>query len=359
MPAMELVGAIGHDHEDPLIAQAAGEEREQVARRPVRPVDVLHDDGHRSPPAETLQQDREAVEQAGLGPFRRRVRRDVAMSVEEFRHEPGQLPGRPIDQAVEDRPVRGPGQAAERLRDRGEWQPLVRAKADAAAFENQVAPLAGSVGELPTSRLLPIPASPPTSTTTGSPPSARPRASSRVAISGTRPIRIGLESRALIALPIIRSATSMSRTARPHRRPRSPQSPWKADSRRTSRGRSPRRPGRTVLGARRGIGRGPSVVRRRRPRRDWRGSAGSSPRPRGRRPGGACQRGGPDPVEGAAVVPGGRLLSIGDERLDGRSRNSAFRGVRRPGGLTLVRPHRSSRLAPGRPRRSDDASQQG
>ena len=81
-------------------------ERQQVARRPVRPVDVLHDERHGPPLAETLEQDDEAVEQAGLGPFRRRVRPEIAMVLEELRDEPGQLSRGRIDQFVEDRPVR-------------------------------------------------------------------------------------------------------------------------------------------------------------------------------------------------------------------------------------------------------------
>ena len=44
--------------EDPFIAKPSRDERQQVARRPVGPVDVLHDEGHGPPPAETLEQDR-------------------------------------------------------------------------------------------------------------------------------------------------------------------------------------------------------------------------------------------------------------------------------------------------------------
>ena len=79
-------------------------------------------------------------------------------------------------------------------------KPSSESKADAAAFEDQVAPVAGSRRRAPgragSCR------SPPRrrrARRPATPSSARPSASSSAAISGTRPIRIGLESRALIS----------------------------------------------------------------------------------------------------------------------------------------------------------------
>src|SRR4029078_9554272 len=112
-----------------------------------RPMDILHDEGHGSAPAETLEQDDEDVEQSGLGPFRRRARRAIAGglegrprremrgALEESRHEPGQLPRGWVDESIQDRPVLGSDEAAERLGDRSEREALVRPKAHAAALE--------------------------------------------------------------------------------------------------------------------------------------------------------------------------------------------------------------------------------
>src|SRR4029079_6135899 len=67
-----------------------------------------------------------------------------------------------------------------------------------------------------TIRLLPIPASPPTRATTGAPASARSSALCSAAISATRPIRTGLDSRTGISVSII-GMRRRRHDLRPHR----------------------------------------------------------------------------------------------------------------------------------------------
>jgi hypothetical protein len=147
MAAVELVGAIGRDQDDALAPEAAGDEREQVARRAVGPVDVLDDEDHRLALAETLEQDEEAIEQAGLGPFGRRLGGGLSAR-DQLRDEPAELARRRVDQAVEDGRVRHPEEPSKRLGDRGERQAFLRTQADAAAVEDEAATGPGALGEL-------------------------------------------------------------------------------------------------------------------------------------------------------------------------------------------------------------------
>ena len=70
MAAMELVGAIRADDEDPLVTETAREEGEEVAGRAVGPMQVLDDEHDRAALPETFQEGEEAVEQPCLGPLR-------------------------------------------------------------------------------------------------------------------------------------------------------------------------------------------------------------------------------------------------------------------------------------------------
>ena len=64
---VELVGADGRDQQDPLVAQVADEEGEQVPGRGIGPVEVLDDDRHRCLPGETIDDPEHELEQADLG----------------------------------------------------------------------------------------------------------------------------------------------------------------------------------------------------------------------------------------------------------------------------------------------------
>jgi hypothetical protein len=63
---LELIGAQGHDEQDPLVSQAADEEVHEVAARAVRPVDVLDRDDERDCAGEPVEGPSDQLEQAGL-----------------------------------------------------------------------------------------------------------------------------------------------------------------------------------------------------------------------------------------------------------------------------------------------------
>ena len=63
---VQLVGAVGDDEAERLLARAAHEEREEVARRAVGPVDVLERQQHRAGASELLEQRQHRLEQAAL-----------------------------------------------------------------------------------------------------------------------------------------------------------------------------------------------------------------------------------------------------------------------------------------------------
>jgi hypothetical protein len=71
--AVQLVRAVGGDHEHALGVQRARQEREERARRAVGPVDVLERQQHRRAPAEPLQQPEQRLEQPPLVARRRRL----------------------------------------------------------------------------------------------------------------------------------------------------------------------------------------------------------------------------------------------------------------------------------------------
>jgi hypothetical protein len=148
MAAVELVGAVGRDQDDPLVPQTTSDERQQIPRRAVGPVDVLDDEHHRLALAQALEQDEETIEQARLGPLGRRLGAGLGAAGDELGDEPTELPRRRVDQAGEDGGVRDPEEAAKRLGDRGERQSLLRAQADASAVEHEAARVTGAVREL-------------------------------------------------------------------------------------------------------------------------------------------------------------------------------------------------------------------
>ena len=70
MASVELIGAEGPDDEQPLVTPVAREIREQVARGPVRPMQVLDDEEDRSCRSEASEQPQDALEDADLHPIR-------------------------------------------------------------------------------------------------------------------------------------------------------------------------------------------------------------------------------------------------------------------------------------------------
>jgi hypothetical protein len=66
MLAVQVVGAVGGHHEQPLGAQGVGHEGQQLPGRAVRPVEVLQDHDDRPGAGQALQQAEERLEQLGL-----------------------------------------------------------------------------------------------------------------------------------------------------------------------------------------------------------------------------------------------------------------------------------------------------
>ena len=157
------------DDEQALVARVAAEEREQVARRAVRPVQVLDDEQDRRRLAEPAEQPEHALEDADLEPLglarRERVRRpSTPDSSGTSRASSGRLGPAAAAMRVG---IDLAGQGAERLDDRTERQAVV-AERDRAALEDE--PVRLREAWRPTSatrRLLPTPASPPTSASRG------------------------------------------------------------------------------------------------------------------------------------------------------------------------------------------------
>ena len=74
MTARQVVLAEREHDREPLVGQVPGEEREQVAGRPVDPVDVLDDEHDRCAIREGAEQAEDPFEQARLGEARRELR---------------------------------------------------------------------------------------------------------------------------------------------------------------------------------------------------------------------------------------------------------------------------------------------
>ena len=133
---MELVGTVGGHDQDAFGTQAAGEEVQDVAGRSVGPVQVLHDDHDRPQLGEPAEEREQALEHPGLRPFGP-ARAGLVDDVSELRHESPELARRLVEERVGGLRSELPDQAVERLRDRGEGQSLVAAKADAGAVEDE------------------------------------------------------------------------------------------------------------------------------------------------------------------------------------------------------------------------------
>ena len=93
--AVQLVGAVGRDHEHALGPQAAGEEDEEGARRAVGPVDVLEHERERLLAAEQVEQRQQRLEQARLAARRlvgaQLARRRGCAAAAELRQQRGEL----------------------------------------------------------------------------------------------------------------------------------------------------------------------------------------------------------------------------------------------------------------------------
>lgn len=166
MPAVELVRPVRADHREPLRARIAGKERGHVPGRSVGPVEVFEDQHDRHPLAERLEQGEQPLEDPRLDPLWTIVRRGIRQAGAQLRHEPAELRrargAQLVDRAEPGRIVRHDGhEATKGLDDRRERQlppsPRATHPPSRTSIPAWFARLAISV----TSRVLPIPASPP------------------------------------------------------------------------------------------------------------------------------------------------------------------------------------------------------
>ena len=101
MAAAQLIAAVADDQRDRLTPRGADKEREEVARRSIGPLKVLHDKHQRSRPCGGSQQCQQLLEQARLGslPYRR-ARHTTAVGCQ-FWQQNGQLPAHGAEHLLE------------------------------------------------------------------------------------------------------------------------------------------------------------------------------------------------------------------------------------------------------------------
>ena len=139
---MEIVGAVGPDHDESLAAHIAGQEGHEVACRAIRPMEILEDHDDRRSFPERAQQPEQALEDPGLDPVRACESSDVLPGRRpELRHQASELGGRWCPQRLEielaERSGRQHrGQSPERFDERGERETTALAEAHAAAVED-------------------------------------------------------------------------------------------------------------------------------------------------------------------------------------------------------------------------------
>ena len=142
--AMQLVEAVGQDHEDPLAAERAGEERDEGPGRGIGPVEILEHEDDRRLAAEAVEEGEHGLEEPALrravGPVVRRRRAGQP------REEAGQLGAVARMQRVEGG-MAVAGEAPQRRRQRGVGQ-LALAELDGVAGEDLRAGRLGPAQEL-------------------------------------------------------------------------------------------------------------------------------------------------------------------------------------------------------------------
>ena len=144
---VQLVGAVGRNHEHALGPQAAAEEDEEGAGGAVGPVDVLEHERERLLAAEMVEQRQERLEQARLAERRLvRAQRLGPGAVAKLGEEGGELGADAGGQRVEDG-VALAGERAQDAHDRGVGQ-LLLAELDALADRDARARVPRAAGEL-------------------------------------------------------------------------------------------------------------------------------------------------------------------------------------------------------------------
>ena len=116
VPPVQVVGAIGPEQHDPSRAQAAREVHEEIARRPVGPMQVFEHDQRRNPIAEPFEHAEQLLEQRGRAELRILGRGDAVQLGDERR----EIVARRTDDGLEGDVVERAVQRAQRLDDRTE-----------------------------------------------------------------------------------------------------------------------------------------------------------------------------------------------------------------------------------------------
>ncbi|GGM74701.1 hypothetical protein GCM10010106_21490 [Thermopolyspora flexuosa] len=143
MLPVQLVGAVGEQHEHLRREQVAAEERDQVAAGTVRPVHVLDDEQHRALLGEPFQQGEELLEEPGPAG----VGLPVARRLAELGQQPGEVAGGAVGQQRGDLARTSlPDELAQHGGERGVGEAL-GGELDAAADEHPGLPLGGELGE--------------------------------------------------------------------------------------------------------------------------------------------------------------------------------------------------------------------
>ena len=116
VPPVQVVGAIGPEQHDPSRAQAARQIHEEVARRPVGPMQVFENDQRRNPIAEAFEHAEQLLEQRGRAELRILGRGDAVQLGDERR----EIVARRTDDGLEGDVVEFAVKRAQRLDDRTE-----------------------------------------------------------------------------------------------------------------------------------------------------------------------------------------------------------------------------------------------
>src|SRR5262245_56640572 len=134
---VELVGPIRCDDTETLIPRVAGDERREVARRRVGPVQVLDDEDDRPDRPDATDERQEGLEQSRLRQLvRDRLVAGLAGRRAERRQQPGELDRCRINQRRERRGVHPSNELPQRFGDGRERQAVVTAEVDARAAED-------------------------------------------------------------------------------------------------------------------------------------------------------------------------------------------------------------------------------
>lgn len=145
---MDLVGPVRAHDQQALGAGGPGDERQHIARRAVRPVEVFHHEQDGLPIAEPLEHPVDCLQHPGLNPVRAGARIADVDRPAKLGYEPAERgTGRPHD-LLELSRRQEPSQRPERVGDRGQRQPFVAAQADRRSLQDHATASPGMTVQL-------------------------------------------------------------------------------------------------------------------------------------------------------------------------------------------------------------------